>query len=163
MIWTRNRKVAAALGIASLVLVLGGLGWYFFAPKPTQQLAQAAPGGNAVKTGRFQSGDPLHEASGSVSVLLLKERYVLRFENFSATSGPGVYVYLTPQPRASTAAQVEGDGVKVRTPTAMGQATLRGDFNLDIPEGVDVARYSGVAIWCDTYNVLFGFAELSSA
>ena len=30
-----------------------------------------------------------------------------------------------------------------------------------IPEGVDLAQYSSVAIWCRQFNVTFGYAELT--
>lgn len=160
MTWTPRRKVSIALAVAGALVVLGGLGWYFFAPKPTQERADAAPQGELLKMGQFENGETFHEASGTVSLLRVDGKLVLRFEDYAATSGPDVYVYLTPEPRPTTTAHIEGDGVKVRTPTAMGQATWRGDFNLDVPEGVDAARYGGIAIWCDTYNVLFGFAEL---
>lgn len=162
MMWPRGRK-AVVLGIAAALLLLGGVGWYFFAPKPTRTLAEPAPVGTLIKSGIFQDGEPLHEAEGSVRLLSVDGGHVLRFEDFEATSGPDVYLYLTPAARASTVAEVEGAGVKVRTPTSMGQATLRGDFNLEVPEGLDVSRYMGVAIWCDTYNVLFGYAELAQA
>lgn len=159
--WARSRKLAIGLAIVAAVALVAGVAWYFIAPKPAELRSEAAPTGQVVAEGVFRDGDPLHHASGSVRLVEVDGRTVLRFEDYDATNGPDVYVYLTPMAHATSASQVEGDGLKVRTPTPMGQATLRGDFNLEVPAGVDVRAFGGVAIWCVTYNVLFGYAELS--
>lgn len=161
MSWLREHRLVAAIVVAGAVLVVGVAAWYLFAPKPEEVRAEVAPVGTAIKAGEFRDGDTFHKASGKVEILAVGGGHVLRFEGYDATSGPDVYLYLTPEPHASTTRGIEGEGVKIRTPTVMGHATLRGDFNVEIPAGVDVAKYSGVAIWCDTYNVLFGYAELA--
>lgn len=163
MTWPRRRLLVGILLAGVTLLVAGGAAWYFFAPKPTEHRQEAAPQGLLLKSGTFRDGDALHSAEGTVHVLEAGGRHVLRFEGYAATSGPDVYWYLTPRPHASTTEEVEGAGLKVRAPTIMGQATLRGDFNVELPEGTDVSAYGGIAIWCDTYNVLFGYAELAPA
>lgn len=157
----RRKALSIALASVALLAVAGGAAWYFLAPKPVETRSDAAPVGASLKGGTFQDGEPLHHASGIVRLLQVADGHVLRFEGYEATSGPDVYFYLTPKQHATTTQEVEGDGVKIRTPTVMGHATLRGDFNLDIPAGVDVAQHAGIAVWCDTYNVLFGYAELT--
>ena len=61
-----------------LLHVLAGVGWYFFAPKATEHRDEAAPGGVAVKSGTFQDGEPLHEAEGTVTLLMVEGRHLLR-------------------------------------------------------------------------------------
>jgi hypothetical protein len=37
-----------------------------------------------------------------------------------------------------------------------------GNQNYEIPNDVDLSKYNNVLIWCKTFGVLFGNAELSS-
>jgi hypothetical protein len=37
-----------------------------------------------------------------------------------------------------------------------------GNQNYDIPDGTDLEKYNNVLIWCKSFSVLFGSAELSS-
>lgn len=142
-------------------LLAAGAALYVFAPRPEQQRAEAAPEGRVLASGEFRDGDAFHSVRGTVRVVEVEGRHVLRFEGYDATSGPDVYVYLTRAPRASSVEEVEGGGVLVRAPTPTGQATLRGDFNLDVPEGVAIGDYAGVAIWCERFDVLFGYAQIA--
>lgn len=147
------------LGAVALVL-LGAAAWYFLAPKPSETRDEPAPEGAVLREGAFVDGDRLHETRGLVRLLAVGEGHVLRFEDYDATPGPDVYIYLTPSSSPRATDQVEGEGLRLRTSTMTGQATLRGDFNVDVPPGTDVSLYRAVAIWCDTYNVLFGHADL---
>ena len=73
---------------------------------------------------------------------------VLRLENFRATNGPDLYVYLATDNSAS-------DFVDL--------GKLKGNIgnqNYDIPEGTDFSRYDTVLIWCKAFSVLFGSAKL---
>lgn len=150
--------------LVGLALVAGGvLAWTQFAPAPSQQRDEAAPeGATMVAAGTFRDGDPLHHASGNVTLLKGDRGFVLRFEGYEATPGPDVFFYLTREAGASTTRAVEGEGAKVETDTPSGQATLRGSFNVRVPEGVDPAAFRGIVAWCDTYNVLFGWAPLDA-
>ena len=39
--------------------------------------------------------------------------------------------------------------------------SFRGQQRYLIPEDIDLATYSSVAIWCRQFNVTFGYAELT--
>jgi hypothetical protein len=93
--------------------------------------------------------DGIHNAEGLAKVIGLDDAsMILRLENFKATNGPDLYVYLATDKSAS-------DFVNV--------GRLKGNIgnqNYDIPEGTDFSRYDTVLIWCRAFSVLFGSAEL---
>ena len=93
--------------------------------------------------------DGIHNAEGLAKVIRLDDAsMVLRLENFRATNGPDLYVYLATDNSAS-------DFVDL--------GRLKGNIgnqNYDIPEGTDFSRYDTVLIWCKAFSVLFGSAKL---
>lgn len=93
--------------------------------------------------------DGIHNAEGMAKVIQLDDASrILRLENFKATNGPDLYVYLATDNSAS-------DFVNL--------GRLKGNIgnqNYDIPEGTDFSRYDTVLIWCKAFSVLFGNAEL---
>ena len=101
-------------------------------------------------TGAFIGvNDGIHNAEGQVVVIPLGEgRSVLRLEDFKATNGPDLYVYLSTDKGAS-------DFVNL--------GRLKGNMgnqNYEIPEGTDLEKYDTVLIWCKAFSVLFGSAEI---
>jgi len=96
------------------------------------------------------AGDGIHNAKGDVMVLSLDDgSSYLRFENFKATNGPDLYVYLATDDRASDF--VDLGRLKANN----------GNQNYEIPEGIDLSKYDKVLIWCKAFSVLFGSAELN--
>jgi hypothetical protein len=93
--------------------------------------------------------DGIHNAEGMAKVIPLDEAsMILRLENFKATNGPDLYVYLATDNSASDFLDL---------------GRLKGNIgnqNYDIPEGTDFSRYHTVLIWCKAFSVLFGSAEL---
>ena len=93
--------------------------------------------------------DGIHNAEGMAKVIRLDDsNMILRLENFKATNGPDLYVYLATDKSAS-------DFVDL--------GRLKGNIgnqNYEIPEGTDFSRYDTVLIWCKAFSVLFGSAEL---
>jgi hypothetical protein len=93
--------------------------------------------------------DGIHNAEGMAKVIQLDDAsMILRLENFKATNGPDLYVYLATDNSAS-------DFVNL--------GRLKGNIgnqNYDIPEGTDFSKYHTVLIWCQAFSVLFGSAEL---
>lgn len=111
----------------------------------------AAEPAGAWRSGQFVGvGDGIHDASGSATVLPLDDgSRVLRLENFEATNGPGLYVYLASDKTAS-------DHVSLGRLKANA-----GNQNYAIPDGVDLEKHGTVLIWCEPFSVLFGSAQLS--
>ena len=96
------------------------------------------------------ANDGIHNAEGQVKVLKLNDstNNFLRLEDFKATNGPDLYVYLSTDKSAS-------DFVNL--------GRLKGNVgnqNYEIPEGTDLSRYPTVLIWCQAFSVLFGSTEL---
>jgi hypothetical protein len=96
--------------------------------------------------------DGIHNAEGMAKVIRLDDAsMILRLENFKATNGPDLYVYLATDNSAS-------DFVDL--------GRLKGNIgnqNYEIPEGTDFSRYDTVLIWCKAFSVLFGSAELEQS
>ncbi len=118
-----------------------------------QTMTEAATLGGGVSSlaiGRFIGiNDGIHNAEGLAKVIRLDNvSTILRLENFKATNGPDLYVYLATENSAS-------DFVNL--------GRLKGNIgnqNYDIPEGTDLSRYNTVLIWCKAFSVLFGSAKL---
>jgi electron transfer DM13 len=93
--------------------------------------------------------DGIHNAEGLAKVIPIDDgSMILRLENFKATNGPDLYVYLSTDNSAS-------DFVDL--------GRLKGNIgnqNYNIPEGTDFSRYHTVLIWCKAFSVLFGSAQL---
>ena len=116
----------------------------------TMTEATTLGGGASLAIGRFIGvNDGIHNAEGLAKVIRLDNvSTILRLENFKATNGPDLYVYLATDNSAS-------DFVNL--------GRLKGNIgnqNYDIPEGTDLSRYDTVLIWCKAFSVLFGSAKL---
>lgn len=94
--------------------------------------------------------DGIHNAEGQAKVLKLADgKQLLRLEDFKATNGPDLYVYLAT------------DGT-AQDYVILGELKANiGNQNYEIPEGTDLAKYDTALIWCKQFSVLFGSAEIS--
>ena len=100
--------------------------------------------------------DRSHPTEGSATVLGdgSGQRF-LRFEDFRTDNGPDLNVYLSTAPPDAPAGDFDDDFVDL--------GDLKGNVgaqNYEIPAGLDLDRYSTVAIWCVRFGVVFGTAEL---
>jgi hypothetical protein len=95
--------------------------------------------------------DGIHNAEGVAKVIALDDgTSVLRLENFKATNGPDLYVYLATDKSSSDIVNL---------------GRLKGNIgnqNYPIPDGTDLTKYNTVLIWCKAFSVLFGSAQLAS-
>lgn len=106
---------------------------------------------NNILPGTFEGiGDGFHKVEGVANVIRLGSgAEILRLENFKATNGPDLYVYLSTDKSAS-------DFVNV--------GRLKGNIgnqNYEIQAGTDLSKYNTVLIWCRAFSFLFGSAQLS--
>ena len=95
--------------------------------------------------------DGIHNAEGVAKVITLDDgTSLVRLENFKATNGPDLYVYLSTDKSASDIINL---------------GRLKGNIgnqNYPIPVGTDITKYNSVLIWCKAFSVLFGSANLAS-
>ena len=109
-------------------------------------------------TGMFVGvGDGIHNAEGIAKVLTVNDgqtvHRILRLENFRATNGPDLHVYLSKNPTDISAGFIDLGNLKGNI----------GNQNYHIAEDVNVEEYSNVLIWCKQFSVLFGHAGLTAA
>ena len=119
---------------------------------PMPSMAPSEPA--VLASGTFV--DRSHPTSGQVKVLTDGERRVLRLEDLRTDNGPDLNVYLVPAAPDAPAGEFGQDFVDL--------GDLKGnvgDQNYDIPDDVDLERYSTVVIWCVRFSVAFGAAGLA--
>jgi hypothetical protein len=97
------------------------------------------------------AGDGIHDAQGDAYTIPLEDgSNVLRLENFQSTNGPDLFVYLSTD--ENTSEFINLGALKANN----------GNQNYEIPDDTDLDKYNKVLIWCKSFSVLFGSAELSS-
>ena len=140
--WWVQAIVAVALGL--------GLG------VPSGAVAQSGQP-VVLAMGRWQGADSFHQVQGKALLVRLPDgRRFIRFEDFKATNGPDLYVYLSGHPSPRTSVQLhEGAAFEL--------ARLKGNIgnqNYELPSDLDVSNVKSVAIYCKRFSVLFGSAQL---
>lgn len=101
-----------------------------------------------------------HKTTGTVKILQLADgSRILRLENLDTSDGPKVEVWLTDAP------VIEGlDGWGVfddgHFQTLGALKGNKGNHNYEIPDDLDLSDFSSVSLWCVTFSVSFGAAEL---
>ena len=113
-------------------------------------VATMSASSNEILIGNFVgAGDGFHNTEGVAKIIQLADGTdILRLENFKATNGPDLYVYLSTD---KTNADIVNLG------------RLKGNIgnqNYLIPAGTDITKYNTALIWCRAFSVIFGSAQL---
>jgi hypothetical protein len=101
-----------------------------------------------------------HVTSGTVKILQLPDgTRVLRLEDLDTSDGPKVEVWLTDAPvlAGQDGWRVFDDGNYQSLGALKGN---QGSQNYEIPADLDLSDFSSVSLWCVTFSVSFGAAEL---
>ena len=114
---------------------------------------------STIKVGSFVSGE--HPTQGTVRLKSEKEQTLIELDSNFKTSemGPDLVVILhrSPDVIGSTKppfyALQEGDYVVIAP-----LSQFSGTQQYIVPEGINVAEYKSVAIWCRKFNATFGSA-----
>jgi hypothetical protein len=138
--------------------------WYAFRPERfviNRQVNEAFPASaeasspEAVESGSFSG--VMHPTMGTATIYHLADGdRILRFTNFRTSNGPDVHVYLV-------AANDAKDSATVRHAEIIDLGTMKGnigDQNYTLGNGLDLAKYRTVSIWCKRFAVNFGAAPL---
>lgn len=149
--------LSSRVKLVTVVVVIAALAvpaWYLISPSPLfiPTVGEEEPQEGfttAVAMGTFIDGEPGHYSSGRANILTDGSSYVLRFEEFSVTNGPGLHVYL------AKGEDVSGGDVDLGPLKAS-----QGSSNYAIPNGVEPRQFGYVVIWCVPFSVQFGFAPL---
>ena len=155
------RRVVIIAGIVSVLVLAVTLS--IFQPwllAVDARVDEAVPSdGVTVASGQLISH--AHSTSGEVAVVSRPDgSQFVTLTNLSTSLGPDVHIWLS-------AAHVSTDGTNS---AAAGGAdyidlgALKGDSGnqtYEIPAGVDASAYSSVWLWCVSFSVSFGAAELS--
>lgn len=132
---------------------------YVFPPPPAAEMLTDADRTKLVAAGNFiqaDPSDPIHKGTGKVSVY---EKVVYLEPDFEVGPGPDFHVYLVP------AAQIRSDEAVTKTMYVdLGQLrAFKGSQRYAIPDGVDLAKFPSVVIWCQRFGVLISPADLTPA
>ena len=103
-----------------------------------------------------------YQTSGVVKILQLEDgSRVLRLENLDTSDGPRVEVWLTDAPviEGEEGWRVFDDGKYTSLGAMKGN---QGNQNYEIPTDLDLSEVSSISLWCVTFSVSFGAAELIS-
>jgi Electron transfer DM13 len=132
---------------------------YVFPPPPAAETIGKAERAALVATGEFihaDPSDPIHHGAGKVSVY---KTAVFLESDFKVGPGPAYHVYLVPRPTI----RASGD-VRDTMYVDLGQLrAFEGSQRYPIPDGVDLADFPSVIIWCETFSVLISPADLEPA
>ena len=113
---------------------------------------ERAPSGNVqLARGEFES--LAHPGEGvATAIRLAKGGQVLTLTNFEVDNGPDLRVYLV-------AGEVDQGSVGDFKDLGALKGN-KGNQQYEIPDGVDLAKYSNVVIWCRAFSVAFASAPL---
>jgi hypothetical protein len=153
----RKTLLLAASHLATLAVGFG-LGVYalpiLIAPTAPSAVELASGAAAATWTGTFrrdlQDSDPLHWGEGTVSVGA--RRIVLAGK---LAPGPDYKLYLSPQ-----FVETEADFVRLKSTMArVGDVKTFDGFVVEVPTGIDPARYTTVIVWCETFGQFITAAQ----
>jgi hypothetical protein len=158
----RNRAIVITLAALAVAVVTVGLvifqPWLLFVD---QRVDEAAPAGTVLlHDGTFVSH--AHPTTGTATVIEADDgSRSLSIANLDSTLGPDVHVWLSAAPVAAdgSLATAAGDADYIDLGLLKGN---QGDQTYEIPADVDLDSYRSVWLWCVSFSVSFGAADLRS-
>ena len=154
----------AGLGIASILLFGSVVGVSSLntsaaeAQRAEQSIKVAAKSQSLISSGNFVTADRDHPTRGMAKIVSVDgKRYLELSQGFSTARGPKVKVLLHRKSNVP---------VKLRKQNYVTLANLK-NFNgaqrYEIPDSFNLDDFESVAIWCERFNVTFGYARLQNA
>ena len=100
--------------------------------------------------------DPIHHGRGDATVY---QDLVHLEANFEVGPGPKYHVYLVPEENVTP----DTDVAKTMFVDLGRLRAFKGSQNYEVPEGVDLAKYPSLVLWCEQFGVLISPAKLQPA
>ncbi|GAB2768853.1 DM13 domain-containing protein [Nocardioides salsibiostraticola] len=126
--------------------------------EPTQPAEPTKPPKPEVvelASGEFEDAE--YATDGTAKIVRLADgTRILRIENFSTSQAPVIQVAFSNAPSGGA----WGSYDDVRFASIGTLKALSGNQNYEIPEGLDLAGFKSVVIWCDKYDVALGTAPV---
>lgn len=155
-------KKIIGFGIVILILIIGAGVFFYFAldDKPQAVIDQSESdmtgeelsGFERQKDAEFNMIDLVHKGQGQAAVYSDGEKNILRFENFSVTSGPDLFVYLSKEKN------LDGLRPEIGEFVSLGKLkSSKGEQTYILPDNYE--DYGSVLVWCRAFGVLFSVAE----
>jgi hypothetical protein len=149
--------IGAALGTAAgFALGIFVYPYIFLADIVAADRLDENAAGKVVASGTFihaNPKDPIHYGKGKVTV---HQSLVRLGTDFEVGPGPKFHVYLVPEKNVIPSTAVE----KTMFVDLGRLKAFRGSQNYPVPDGVDLAKFGSVVIWCEQFGVLISPAAL---
>lgn len=121
----------------------------------TKATPSAATKEIVARSGHFVTVDQSHATTGNARIVEEDGQRYIEFDgDFDTARGPAVQVVLYNQDTAPVNL-AEGDYAYVGD-----LESFSGAQRYRIPADLDVATYESVVIWCEQFNVTFGYADI---
>ncbi|VEP13877.1 conserved exported hypothetical protein [Hyella patelloides LEGE 07179] len=121
----------------------------------TQLVANKEATANVIAQGDFVTVEQDHPTEGKAKIIEENGQRYLAFDaDFTTAEGPAVKVLLHRSNSVSVNLNEE-DYITIAP-----LQSFDGTQKYLIPDGVDLDEYQSVAIWCEQFNVTFGYAAL---
>lgn len=142
-------KKGVTIGISiAIVIVVLIVAYYLISPAWRDiEVNENRTQGETTLQGAFMA--QAHNVAGEALVIENETGRVLRFENFETINGPSLHIYLSKDLEAKE--YIDLGDIKA----------TKGNVSYSIPEGVNLAEYNKVLVWCEPFSVLFSSAELA--
>lgn len=102
-------------------------------------------GQKLLAQGTFVNG--VHSVKGTVATYEKDGKRTLVFADFLTDSGPDLRIYIAEDAALTNFLEVS-------------KLTTTGSFSVDLPAGYNPVQHKAVLIWCKSFGVLFGSANL---
>lgn len=154
------RRSPVLLGLGGSLLALGlAIAWWLGSPLFVRSSLVEPPAtlGQPVARGEFNQIDALHRGAGfAVIARDGSGTPTLRFEQFSVTNGPDLYVYLARSASPRSSSEVVDGGLEVGRLKAPA-----GEFGYDLAADLNLGEYRSVVVYCKAFSTIFSVATLA--
>ncbi len=109
----------------------------------------------AETSSKFVTAEKNHPTVGTLKVIEEDGQQYLEFgDDFKTVAGPAVEIILHKD--GAVPVNIDEEDYVTIAPIKSFEGTQR----YEVPEGIDLNEYASVAVWCQEFNVTFGYAQL---